>query len=45
MWLQRRHKGGGSESSGGDEPTFLYVTEWMRKRLGSSVAAKPTTFP
>ena len=32
--------GGGSKSDGGDEPTRLHVTEWMRKRLGSSLAAK-----
>ena len=45
LWLRRRLRGGGSESDGGDEPTLLHVTKWMRKRLGSSVAAKAATFP
>ena len=37
--------GGGSQSDAGDEPTVLHVTDWMCKRLGSSVAAKAATFP
>ena len=36
---------GGYNFFGGGKPTLLHVTEWMCKRLGSSLAAKATTFP
>ena len=36
---------GGYSFGGGGEPGLLHVTEWIRKRLDSSVAAKAATFP
>ena len=36
---------GGSKCEGGDELTILHVTEWMCKRLGSSMGAKAATSP
>ena len=45
LWLRRRQRGGGVRSLMGVMNPLLHVTEWMRKRLGSSVAAKGATFP
>ena len=44
VWFPRWMGGRGS-LRGGDEPSLLHVTGWIRKRLGSSMAAQAANFP